>query len=874
MQEEIILVSGYPLSPFLPDIRKALETHGAAVLRSDPGSGKSTLVPLALLDGADRGTIIMLEPRRAAALGIASRMAELLGEEPGKQVGYAVRLERRGSAKTRIEVITEGLLIRRLQNDPALGGISTIIFDEFHERQAAADLALALVMDLRRMGSPVRLLIMSATMDAAASAAFIDRVENRAGEHKTPVFDCPGRIFPVEISYRPRPERGPLGKETAAALGDILCPPGGGRTGGGGKSGPAGENGGDILVFLPGRREIADAEAALRAMGMNRDIEIFTLHGGLPLARQKEVISPEESRRGGGGKKRRIILSTNLAETGLTIPGITVVADSGYARLERFHLPTGMNRLILEPISLRSADQRAGRAGRLGPGRCVRLWAQGDLRPKETDPEIRRVDLSSLALECLLWGIKNPDDLPWPESPPSAAWNRAVETLKSLNAIDETLNPTGLGREIAGLGLDPPLGRLCLAGRERGLAPLACVAAALLAGRDGSGIREDADFRPRLELVRRESLGAPEEDRPGAALSGRGWIKGVRETAGDLLMRLGLGKRPLDWSPESEAGIGELLAPAFPGRICRRHGPSPVFRFVSGREARIEGPLGREEWLCAAEVDAGERSGLIRLAAPLSEETALMVLEKGARTEQRIEWKGLLPRLRVTKNAGRLLLSEERRLPRREEIFPELPRLLEEQGIAILPWEEDEGRAKRFLERIRFFAARETAGTGSGNPPQPLWTDKALIAGAAEWLGPFIWDGGETAKGPLITGQGLLNALAARLGWETKRELDNLVPEYFSLPKGRKKPIDYAGTEPAVKLRLQDAFGIPGVPRVLSVPIVFHLLSPAGRPIQITNNLPGFWAGSYAEVRKEMRGRYPKHFWPENPPETAPGSCL
>jgi ATP-dependent helicase HrpB len=375
--------------------------------------------------------------------------------------------------------------------------------------------------------------------------------------------------------------------------------------------------------------------------------------------------------------------------------------------------------------------------------------------------------------------------------------------------------------------------------------------AALLSGRDGSGIRGDADFRLRLELIRRDSRSAGED---------RGWIRGVRETAGDLLKRLGLGNRAPRCSAGEEAGVGELLAPAFPGRICRQQGSSPVYRFTSGREARIEGPLGREEWLCAAEVDAGERSGFIRLAAPVSPETALEILERQSRTEKQIDWKGLVPRIRVTKTAGRLVLSEEKRLPRQEEIVPELPRLLAEQGIAVLPWEEDEGRPRSFLERVRFFSARKAASPLS-------WTDEALIAGAAEWLGPFIWAGKDRPQGPLTDGRGLRDALEARLGWEAKRELDRLVPEYFPLPKGRKKPVDYAGTEPAVKIRLQDAFGIPGVPHILSVPIVFHLLSPAGRPIQITNDLPGFWAGSYAEVRKEMRGRYPKHFWPENPLE-------
>jgi ATP-dependent helicase HrpB len=821
------------------------------------------------MDGAPEGKILMLEPRRAAVLGIASRMAELLGEDLGERVGYAVRLEKRGSAKTRIEVITEGLLIRRLQNDPALNGISVVIFDEFHERQAAADLALALVLDLRRMGSPVRLLIMSATLDAAGAAAFIDRVENRSGGNKTPVFSCPGKIFPVDITYRPRPGKGPLEQEIAAALGDMLR---GDRGNAGGRAwedegrgmaegGPAGE-GGDTLVFLPGRREISGAEGALKAMGLDRDFDIFILHGGLPLARQKAVLSlPEARGKGETTRRRRIILSTNVAETGLTIPGVTAVLDSGYVRLERFHLPTGMNRLTLEPVSQDSADQRAGRAGRLGPGRCIRFWPEDEPRPQVTDPEIRRVDLSSLVLECLLWGIKSPGDLPWLEEPPPAAWNRALESLKSLGAVDEALNPTSLGREIAALGLEPPLGRLCLAGREWNSAPLACAAAALLSGRDGSGIRGDADFRLRLERIRRAGpSGLPGED--GAAGEDRGWINGIRETAGDLLRRLGLGGRALRWSAEEEANLGELLAPAFPGRICRRQGQSPVYRFVSGREARIEGSLGREAWLCAAEVDAGERSGFIRLAAPVSGETALAILETQSVTEKTVEWQGLAPRLRLTKTAGRLGLSEETRLPRREEILPELPRLLEEQGISALPWEEDGGKARRFLERVRFFASpRGAAGD---------WTGEALIAGAVEWLGPFVWDGKDRSRGPLVNSRGLLDALEARLGWETKGELDKLVPEYFSLPNGRRKPVDYTGMEPALKIRLQDAFGIPEVSRILSVPIVFHLLSPAGRPIQITKDLPGFWAGSYAEVRKEMRGRYPKHFWPENPREIGP----
>jgi ATP-dependent helicase HrpB len=340
------------------------------------------------------------------------------------------------------------------------------------------------------------------------------------------------------------------------------------------------------------------------------------------------------------------------------------------------------------------------------------------------------------------------------------------------------------------------------------------------------------------------------------------------KNAGELLARLGGEKRPLpsrrigEWTPGDEADIGELLGAAFPDRVALLQA-SGIYRFVSGREAAAEG-LSGQEWIAAAEVDAGERSGFIRLAAPLPAEKALEILEKRSLTEKRIEWEGLVPRQVLTKAAGRLVFSCERGIPPREEIIPSLPRRLMEGGIGLLPWEEEGGKPRRFLERVRFFRSRrmEEAGTA------PLsWTGEALAGEAAEWLGPFIWEGRDRDKGPLVRGRELLGALEARLGWEAKRELDALAPEYLILPNGKKRPIDYSGGEPAVRVRLQDAFGIAEIVRILSVPLVFHLLSPADRPIQVTGDLPGFWAGSYREVRKEMRGRYPKHRWPENPLE-------
>jgi ATP-dependent helicase HrpB len=646
------------------------------------------------------------------------------------------------------------------------------------------------------------------------------------------LIDAPGRVFPVEIRYHPLPERGPLGRETSAALERLL---------------PGGT--GDTLVFLPGKREIEDARLGLRGGPLGGRCGVYPLHGSLPLSRQREIIAP-----GPSSGPRRIILSTNLAETSLTIPGVTLVVDSGYVRLERYYLPADMNRLSLEPHSLQSAEQRAGRAGRLGPGRCVRLWKEGQARSAETESEIRRVDLAGLVLECLLWGARERPDLPWLEPPPEGAWNRALEQLRDLGALEGEGTVTPRGRELALLGIEPRLGVLCLAGRDRGLPVLACAAAALLSEGDPSGIRGDADFRRRLERLRKR----PEEP----------WTGRVMKNAGELLARLGgralPSRGPGEWSSGEEENLGELLAAAFPGRVALLQG-SGKYRFPSGREAAAEG-LSGVEWIVAAEVDAGERSGFIRLAAPLPAEKALEILEKRSLTERRIEWEGLVPRLVLTRAAGRLTLSREQGIPRRDEVVRDLPRLLGEGGIGLLPWDEEGGRARRFLDRVRFFRARRPGGAEGGKAP-PDWTDEALAGEAAEWLGPFIWEGRERAKGPVIRGGELLGALEARLGWEAKRELDALAPEYFILPNGKKRPVDYSGGEPSVRVRLQDCFGIREVVRILSVPLVFHLLSPAERPIQVTGDLPGFWAGSYRELRKEMRGRYPKHRWPENPLE-------
>ncbi|WP_223292764.1 ATP-dependent helicase HrpB [Breznakiella homolactica] len=823
-----------PLSPRLRDICGTLEQNPMAVLRADPGSGKSTLIPLGLMafraetpapsvPAKPPGKIIVLEPRRAAAAGIAGRMAELIGEAPGERVGYSVRMERKLSSETRIEVLTEGLFIRRIQNDPGLAGVSAVILDEFHERSANTDLALAMLLDLRRLGSNIGILVMSATMDAPRVAEFM-ACAAPPGENSVPVIDVPGRTFPVEVYYRSLPGNISPGAACAAALPAIL---------------EQAERDRDdlpsVLVFLPGKGEIETVRRSLSGQGLSGKYRVQILHGSLPLGEQRAVVT--------GTGPGRIILATNVAETGITVPGINLVVDSGLVRLERFHIPSGMNRLCLEPASLQSADQRAGRAGRVEPGTCVRLWRENDPRPKETPCEILRTGLSSLVLECCIWGCRQPGDLPWLDPPPETAWAKALETLADLGAIDREFNPTPKGRRMVSLGLEPSLGVLCFSAAEKNAPVLGAVLAALLSERDGAGLREDADIRRRLELLRTE----PETP----------WARGVYRLARDILHRLGFTGH-VRWTPAAEADSGEFLGRAFPGRICRLQA-SGKYRFVSGREAAVSGGLNGEPWLVAAEVDAGERSGRIRLAAPLSEESALEVLGKYLSEDKELYWKGLKPRVRITRRAGRISLGEQERPAAQAEAAEGLSLLLIREGLGILPWDDGNPPARNLLCRIRFYVSRPDLAM------QDTWTDETLAAEAAQWLGPFFEAGGKNKTGPAVSGTILRDALLARLGWDRAAELGQGVPEYFTLPGGRKKRIDYCSGEPVVSMRVQDAFGLSGDTRIMGVPVLFRLLSPADRPVQITNDLPGFWAGSYKDVRKDMKGRYPKHHWPENP---------
>jgi ATP-dependent helicase HrpB len=588
--------TGLPLVPFLPRIDEALERHRLCVLTAEPGAGKSTLVPAYLLDRpwlAGR-KIRMLEPRRLAAAAVAARISELLGEPLGRRAGYRVRSAVRVGPETRLEVITEALLARALEADPLLADTGLVILDEFHERSIHADLALALLLETRRARPDLALLLMSATLDADRVATFIS-ADDPAGP--APVIECPGRVFPVETSYRPLAASTRWEVEFADLVGGLL---------------PNAD--GDVLAFLPGVREIERVGTRLAAQpaAATAGIEVFPLHGSLPLDRQQAVLRPRDP-----GPGQRVVLATSIAETSLTVPGIRLVVDAGWARTAELHHATGLERLVTARVSASSADQRRGRAGRLCPGRCVRAWKENEPLPGRPVPEILRTDLSGLVLECALWGAREAGNLRWLDPPPPASWVTARELDRMLGLIDDEGLPTESGRAAARLGLAPRLAVLVLEGIRAGDAEAAAEAAALLEERDGSGLGRDPDFTARIERLHAGG-GSP------------AWQRAVIEETRRILSRAGSpAGRPAQPAPGGGASggraagrsldaraLGVHLGRAFPDRIARREHDGS-YRFVTGRVARYPGDARGPVWLVAPDADAGEITGTIRLAAEL-----------------------------------------------------------------------------------------------------------------------------------------------------------------------------------------------------------------------------------------------------------------
>jgi ATP-dependent helicase HrpB len=836
--------TGLPLVPFLPRISQVLRESRVLALTAEPGAGKSTLVPPFLLDEQWLGgrAILMLEPRRLAAVAVAARIAELLGEPVGRRAGYKVRTAARVGQETRIEVVTEALLTRRIQEDPLLEGVGLVIFDEYHERSIHADLALALAVEVRRARPDLALMAMSATLDAGGVAALLG---GPAGV-PAPSLHCPGTAHSVRTEYRPITGAGRWEDAFADGIARLFD-----------------ETDGGILAFLPGAGEIRRVGGRLSA-ALGARADVLPLHGTLRLEEQRRVIEPPQDAGTPGGMgrgrpsphpagnfspARRVILATSIAETSLTVPGISTVADSGWARLTRFHPATGLDRLVTEKLSASSAEQRRGRAGRLGPGLCVRFWAESERLLDRPDPEILRSDLSGLVLECALWGARAPGELSWIDPPSPAAWSQAWEILGMLGLVDGK-GPTPRARGVARLGLSPRLGVLAAEGASRGQQTLTAACAALLQERDGSEVSRDPDFRLRLEMIR----------------SGRGgtdsWRRAVETEMGRILRRLPrVEGAAYGWTEEQEEQVGSLLSAAFPDRLARRE-PDGSYRLVTGRTARFpsSGPgSGRvsapsraaARWLVALDADPGETIGAIRLAAPVREEDAERALAVAAEEMVEIRWEGLVPKGAIVRRAGRLVLTERPAKPAPDDVLRSFLQNLGQQGLVLLPWNQ---QSNRLLSRMRFYA-RALPDLGAGD-----LSDAGLAARAVEWLAPHV----KLAGGQLIGAGGLLSALKT-LAMTMGGRIDSDVPESVLLPTGGRRAIDYEGSEPSVEARIQEVFGLARSPLICGVPLTFRLLSPARRPLQITRDLENFWRVTYAEVRKEMRGRYPRHYWPEDP---------
>lgn len=837
-----------PIDPVLPRLAAALAA-GRAVLSAPTGSGKTTRVPLALLGApwlAGR-SILMLEPRRPAARMAAARMADLLDEPVGERVGYQVRFDRRIGPNTRIELVTEGILTRRLQSDPELRGCGLIIFDEFHERSLNADLGLALALDATALRPDLRILIMSATLDTAAVSKLLGGV---------PVIQGSGRMHPVTIRHVERTLRDPVDALPAAV-----------RT-------ALSSHSGDVLAFLPGAGEINRVAARLADLD---GVEVLPLYGALSLAAQDRALRPTP------GGPRRVVLATDIAETSLTIEGIAVVVDSGLARKPRFEPGSGLTRLVSTPISRASAEQRAGRAGRLGPGLCIRLWTceQEQRRPERRAAEILEADLAPLALELALWGVTDPRHLAWLDPPPQAAWAQATELLRMLGALDARGAITAVGRSMARLPLHPRLARM-LTMAPATSAETAADLAALLSERDARLHRPDlprpADLTPGLRALQAQRRRQPT---PGFDSRRLTTIGRLSEQFTRLLKQGAADATDSAIAVSDIASPGALLALAYPERIARNRAErdsdegrggagdrsgSERFLLASGIGARLptDDALAIEPWLVIADLDAAGGDNRIRAALPISEIEVHALA--GARLERNssLQWDAaremVIARDLVTLDA---IVLRSRPTPITDQ-HAATALLLE--AIA-----DDLQRALSWTPAARQLQAR--ALLARRLQPEADWPDLSdawLAAHAHDWLGAWL-----TGKTRLADARALhlLQILAQHIGWQLKTRLDCLAPETYTTPAGTRRRIDYCdGDRPLLDVPIQEMYGATQTPAIFDgqLPLLVRLLSPAGRPLQITGDLPGFWQNAYALVRKEMRGRYPKHHWPEHPATARP----
>jgi ATP-dependent helicase HrpB len=828
-------MSDLPIESVIPEIQSRLRAACNLVLQAPPGAGKTTRVPLALLDEAwlVGKKIVMLEPRRLATRAAARRMAAMRGEAVGGTIGYRMRLDSKTGRETRIEVVTDGILIRMLQDNPSLDGIGAVIFDEFHERGIDADLGLALCLEAQNyLREDLRLIVMSATLDG-------ERVAGLMGD--APIVTSAGRSFPVETRHiAPAPQLR-FEANMAAAIRQALD-----------------EEEGSILAFLPGAGEIRRVERLLGDSGLGSNVLVAPLYGELEQDAQDAALLPAPA------GKRKIVLSTAIAETSLTIDGIRIVVDGGLMRVPRFDARGGMTRLETVRVSQASADQRRGRAGRLEPGICYRLWPEAEHKAlaRYSVPEILATDLAPLALELACWGA-DVAQLAWLDPPPDAAYRQARDLLTRLDALDADGQVTAHGRAMARFGLHPRLAHMILAGEARGHGGLACDIAAVLSARDlvkvyGGHAARDADLRLRLEIVAGETR---EIETPGLAID-RGLLHQVRQQAKDWRRRIKAGTERASFD---DAGL--VLAEAYPDRVAqRRSGGNGSFLLSNGRGAVLPAadPLAAEDYLAVADLDGDKREARIFLAAPLR--LAEIEADFADRIVSRdlVAWdarEGAVVARRQMRFGDLTLREETLPSPPPERIAAALIEGIRQAGLGVLLWSKE---IESWRARVGFL--RQTYGPDAGWPDL---SDAALLASLEDWLAPYL---GSVTRLSQLGRVDLAAALKARLDWDHQRQLDALAPTHIVVPSGSRHPIDYADGTPTLAVRMQEMFGSATTPTVAdgTVPLRLHLLSPAGRPLQVTSDLAGFWANSYKSVRGEMRGRYPKHPWPEDPRSAEP----
>jgi len=843
-------VAPLPIDEVLPALHAVLTERAVAVLEAPPGAGKTTRVPLALRDAPWLGTqrIVMLEPRRLAARAAATYMARTIGESVGGTVGYRVRGDTRISARTRIEVVTEGILTRMLSQDPTLDGIGAVLFDEFHERSLHADLGLALVLETQQqLRESLRVLVMSATLDGEAVAQLIADASGPA-----PIVRSNGRIFPITTHYRPpRPDER-LEAVTARVVREALA-----------------AESGDLLVFLPGLGEQRRVAERLASGPLPDEVQLHVLHGTMPLADQDAALAPAPAGR------RKVVLSTNVAETSLTVEGVRVVVDAGWSRVPRHDASAGLTRLQTMRVSRASADQRRGRAGRLGPGVCYRLWDPHEEHGflAQTRPEIIDADLSALALELADAGIADPAALRWLDRPRAGPFAAARELLTQLEALDATGRITPHGRRMAALPLAPRLAHLVLVAESRGQVALGAAIAALLEERDllrGEGRDVPSDLDLRLDLLRRDTAGA-EEARLHGAWADRDGLRRVRHQWQELLRRREERSHPTprDVSLADTSDAGHFLALAFPDRVAQRR-PGPEARFLlrngAGGVLPRHDPLQDAPYLAVAELDGSPPDFRIVRAAALTRAAIEDAFAHQLVRTASVVWDHRMGRVQAVERVtlGALVLEER---PLRDldpaQVRDAVLRHLVDTPVAAWPWSS---AALRLRERL----ACAHRHLGTGGDPWPDVADTALHASVTEWLGPFL-DGVRT-QGQLEAVD-WAEALASMLPWAQRSALDRLLPTHLEVPSGSRIALDYSDPEqPVLAVKLQEVFGWTTTPCVLDgrVPVTLHLLSPAQRPVQVTRDLAGFWATGYFEVRKELRGRYPRHPWPEDPLTATP----